>query len=315
LRASSSSPYATVLVPTHIHKETLGWVIRAIQDQTFEDFELFIVGDGAPAAVREVALQIAQTDDRIKYFDFPKGMGRGEINRKSALEKGQGQIVCYCADDDLWFRNHLSSMVALLKDVDFGHSQVVEVDEFGRIHGHGGGIECLKYREIMLQTWHLNLGLTTIGHTMDAYRRLPGGWQPAPPGVASDLNMIRRFFCVPGLRFGSLLEPSTIRFGNWAGMQRFEEQEEPSPDAASGPSIEEWWARTRDPDFEPSFQKRVMESAARRVGFGIHAERRRQAAVRLLAEREQAIEQLTAKLAEAESQLSKLQAQVTAAES
>jgi glycosyltransferase involved in cell wall biosynthesis len=208
----AASPLATVLIPTHKHKNTIQWAIRSVQDQSFSNFELFVVSDGAPPMVRDTVLGIASADSRIRYFEGAKGEGNGEMNRNRALLSAHGQIVCYCADDDLWLSHHLASMVKFLSEVDFGHSRTVEVDEFGRIHSHGGGMDCPAYRDIMRRTWHINPGLTVLGHTMAAYRQVPGGWQPAPPGVPSDLNMIRRFFAVDGLRFGTLLEPSTLRF-------------------------------------------------------------------------------------------------------
>jgi hypothetical protein len=98
-------------------------------------------------------------------------------------------------------------MVKFLKTVDFGHSWSVEVDEFGRIHGNGGDIGDPVYRNIMCTTQDLNIGLTALGHTTEAYRRLPGGWHPAPPGIPTDLYMCRRFFAH---WIFSQLEPSTI---------------------------------------------------------------------------------------------------------
>ena len=71
----SSTPLATVLVPTHDHTHLIGYALRCIQEQRFKDFQLFVVGDGAPPATREIVEQLGRSDRRIRYFDFPKASG------------------------------------------------------------------------------------------------------------------------------------------------------------------------------------------------------------------------------------------------
>jgi glycosyltransferase involved in cell wall biosynthesis len=224
----SESKYATVLIPTFNNVRTLPYSLRSVQAQSFSDMEILVVGDGAPPSTRDLVHSFANSDSRIRFFEFPKGERRGEAHRAVVLAiQASGRIVCYCADDDLWLPFHLESMIKFLETVDFGHSWPVEVDEFGRLHGNGGDIGDPIYRRIMCTTLDINFGLTTIGHTMDAYRRLPGGWHPTPPGIGTDHYMCRRFFAIDGLRFGTLHEPSTIHFGPWSGMEQFRDLETP----------------------------------------------------------------------------------------
>jgi hypothetical protein len=165
-------------------------------------------------------------------------------------------------------------MAKFLGTVDFGHSWSAEVDEFGRIHGDGGDIGDPVYRKLLCTTQDVNIGLTALGHTTDAYRRLLDGWHPAPQDVATDLYMCRRFFAIEGLRFGTLLEPSTIRLGPWSGMQQFREQEIPTEGTwAGGGDIADWINRIEKPDFREIFHTAFLASVARRVGFGIHADK------------------------------------------
>jgi glycosyl transferase family 2 len=245
--------------------------------QSFSDMEILVVGDGAPASSRQLVQSFANSDSRIRFFEFTKGERRGEAHRAAVLARyATGRIICYCADDDLWLPFHLDSMVKFLKTVDFGHSWPVEVDEFGRIHGNGGDIGNSIYREIVCTTQHINIGLTPIGHTADAYRRLPGGWRPAPLGIGSEVYLCRRFFAVEGLRFGTLHEPSTIRFGPLSGMQKFRDQETPPAGTpVGGGDIADWINCIDKPDFRVAFDKAFLASVAQRVGFGIHADRLR----------------------------------------
>jgi glycosyltransferase involved in cell wall biosynthesis len=274
---SSESKYATVLIPTSLNNaRTLPYSLRSVQMQGFSDMEILVVGDGAPPATRDLVHSFAKSDSRIRYFEFPKGERRGEAHRAMVLAQASGRIICYCADDDLWLPFHLESMVKFLRTVDFGHSWAAEVDEFGRIHASGGDIGDPICRKIMCTTLHVNIGLTALGHTADAYHRLPGGWHPAPPNILTDLYMCRRFFAIEGLRFGTLLEPSTIRFGPFKWMQQFRDLETPVEGTpVSGGDIADWINRIEKPGFRAAFEKAFFESVARRVGFGIHADRER----------------------------------------
>src|SRR5688572_28531652 len=48
-RDSAPMIVATVVIPTHDHADTLTRAVASVQAQTLADFELFVVGDGAPS--------------------------------------------------------------------------------------------------------------------------------------------------------------------------------------------------------------------------------------------------------------------------
>jgi hypothetical protein len=74
---------------------------------------------------------------------------------------------------------------------------------------------------------------------LSAYRSLPVGWSPAPPGFPSDLHMIRKFFARDGLRFGTRMAITAVKFAahfrrDWSLERRIAE-------------VKEWAARVADP--------------------------------------------------------------------
>ena len=220
-----SRPFATVLMPTHNHAHLIGYSVRSIQDQTLRDFELFVIGDGASTETRDIVEALAAADPRIRYFDFPKGERHGEAHRHVALQEARGEIVAYCGDDDLWLRGHLASLARLLKRYDFGHMVQINVhgrNEFVVDPGSFDHPGCWrKVRDGKMGFF----GLTVGGHRMNAYRALPVGWSPAPPDVATDQFMWRKFLRQPGLRFGSGIEATAIHIASplrtdWTPDQR-----------------------------------------------------------------------------------------------
>src|SRR5690348_7825919 len=126
-------PAATVLIPTHDHAATLPIAIASVQEQTLQDFELFVVGDGAGDDTRRAMSEICARDARISFLDLPKGPRKGEIHRHAALKNANGRFVAYLGDDDLWMPTHLETLDAALEDADFAHSLHLGIDEQGKL--------------------------------------------------------------------------------------------------------------------------------------------------------------------------------------
>ncbi len=205
-----TAPFATILVPTHDHTPLIGYALRAIQEQTASSFELFVIGDGAPPATREIVEQIARSDERISYLEFEKGERHGEAHRHLAMSKARGDIVAYCGDDDFWLPGHLEAMTALLERVDFGHLVQLNLTANGRFVVRPGDLADPVCRSLLLTDQAPFFGLTVAGHRMSAYRQLKEGWTPAPPNIPTDQNMWKKFLSMPGLRFGTQIEPTSV---------------------------------------------------------------------------------------------------------
>jgi len=107
---------ATVVIPTFDHGPTLLRSIPSALAQSVEEIEVLVVGDGAPDVTREIVAKLAASDERVRFFDNPKGPGNGEIHRHAALAEAAGRLVAYLADDDLWMPEHLEVLESLLAE-------------------------------------------------------------------------------------------------------------------------------------------------------------------------------------------------------
>ena len=159
-----------------------------------QDFELFVVCDGAPDETRVCANRFAAEDDRIRVFAFDKGERNGEAHRHTALAEASGRYVAHIADDDLWFPDHLTELAKLLAKVDFGNVTHVYIHN-GAPAAYFGDLASKQTRVTMLRDSprYNFFGLTAAGYRLDAYRQLPEGWAPAPLGIWTDLHMWRKF--------------------------------------------------------------------------------------------------------------------------
>ena len=67
-----TSPLFTIILAIHRPPLLLPFAVESVLRQTVQDFELFIVCDGAPEETVKLAETYAAADDRIKVYPFPK---------------------------------------------------------------------------------------------------------------------------------------------------------------------------------------------------------------------------------------------------
>jgi GalNAc5-diNAcBac-PP-undecaprenol beta-1,3-glucosyltransferase len=201
---------ATVLIPTHDHGRLLLRSVPSVLAQTVTELEVFVVGDGAPDETRELMAELVAADERVRFFDNPKGERLGEAHRQAALQEARGEIVCYLSDDDVWLPGHVEELQRLLAEADLAHTLSFAIDA-DRLHVVRIDVSREFHREVLLGG-DSRIHHSITGHTMELYRRLPGGWRPAPRGTYSDLYFWQRLLSLPGTRAVSGTRPTVLHF-------------------------------------------------------------------------------------------------------
>lgn len=204
-------PLFTVLLPVHRPPQLLEFAVRSVLAQSVQDFELYIVCDGAPEETVRYARQLADGDARIRVFPFPKGERHGEAHRHTALEGARSRFVAHLGDDDIWFPDHLSELAALLESCDFGHLLQAEIRPDGAVNLLVADLAEPRTRSSMLKDKWNFFGPSCAGYSLAAYRTLPVGWSPAPEAVWTDLYMWRKFLVQERFTFGTRLTVQCIK--------------------------------------------------------------------------------------------------------
>jgi GalNAc5-diNAcBac-PP-undecaprenol beta-1,3-glucosyltransferase len=204
---------ATVLVPTHDHGQLLRLAVGSATHQTVHDLDIVIVGDGMTAETAEVARELAGSDHRVRVLEHPKGERHGEAYRDPILRTCRSQYVFYLSDDDLWFPEHVETLVTLLEDQDahFVHTLPTSLLDEGQWAKANVDLAMEFHRKAMIGGFN-RIGLSMVGHTLEAYRRLPVGWRTSPTGTPTDLHMWRQWLEQPWTRFASSRVPTVLNF-------------------------------------------------------------------------------------------------------
>jgi len=230
---------ATILIPTFRHAQLLPFAIASALAQEGASVEVFVVGDGVEDDTRAAVSEFGP-DPRLRFFDNPKGERHGEAHRHGALQEASGWFVTYLSDDDLLLPDHVTAMGELLAAADFAHSAPFYVSPSGGLGFKPVDLAEPVYHRLMLAGWS-PVGLTGASHRLEAYRRLPHGWRPAPTGIWTDLYMWQQFLALPGLRAATARQITALHFAD-----QHRQQVHPAQRVAE---LADWHQRSRRPGF------------------------------------------------------------------
>ncbi|WP_417457527.1 glycosyltransferase family 2 protein [Kordiimonas sp.] len=203
-------PLFSVVIPTYNHCDTIVWALKSVQQQTVQDFEVIVSGDGVPDRTRDIMAEFCAKDSRIRFLDNPKGEHKGELNRHKAVMAATGRYIAYLGDDDLWHESHLEVLAEGLKQSDFCHTLHGCVYPDGELEIFPGDIADPFCREVLLEKRFNFFGPSCTGHSRSAYGRLPQGWSVAPADSWADLHMWRQWLKTSDLCLMTIPKLTTI---------------------------------------------------------------------------------------------------------
>lgn len=117
-----SSPSATVIIATYNCSQTLRLTLYSLLNQTFLDWEAWIVGDGCTDDTEEVVRSF--DDSRLHWTNLGRNQGSQAFANNEGLRRARGRYVAYLGHDDLWMPHHLLGLVRSMQETgaDFAHS-------------------------------------------------------------------------------------------------------------------------------------------------------------------------------------------------
>jgi glycosyltransferase involved in cell wall biosynthesis len=252
-------PRVTVIMATYNWSTVLPCSIGSVQDQTFTDWELLVVGDGCTDDSAEVVARVG--DPRVRFIDLQPGTRHQYGPNNEGLREAAGSIVAYLGHDDLWLPRHLELAVRAIDDgADFTHDIALVIVPDG------------SFQPPLLETRAGWIPPSVVLHRKSVTDAI-GGWgdfRALAIGPEQDLwhrisaAGYRKTF-LP--RLGAVKFPASWRPNVYA--------ERPSHEQAA------WLARLRsEPDFEATELGKAVDGLNRLT----HAARTRRQAWRLLTE-------------------------------
>lgn len=105
-------PLISIIVPVYNVEGTLNRCIDSILNQTFSDWELFLIDDGCTDKSGKICDEYASKDGRIKVFH--KENGGVSSARNVGLDNAKGEWITFCDSDDFvysdWLKNYVDNI-------------------------------------------------------------------------------------------------------------------------------------------------------------------------------------------------------------
>ena len=122
-----SPPLVTVIIATYNRSGPLHYAISSVLAQTFDDFELLVVGDACTDDSEQVVR--AFPDSRISWHNLPANTGNQSGPNKQGLALAKGDYIAYLGHDDLWHPDHLKNLVSAIEanDGDLAFSLTLDI--------------------------------------------------------------------------------------------------------------------------------------------------------------------------------------------
>ena len=145
----------SIVVPVYNAALYLEETVRAVQRQTFENWELLLVDDRSADESGEIMRRLAAQDGRIRPLLQEEGKKGAAAARNLGTARAQGQYLAFLDADDLWRKDKLEKELAFL--LEKGAAFVFTAYEFGDEAARGTGKivsvpETLTYRRALSRT-------------------------------------------------------------------------------------------------------------------------------------------------------------------
>lgn len=109
----SEQPLVSIVLPTYNRAHFIGQAITSALCQTYENIELIVVDDGSTDDTTRVIGTFS--DDRLKYIQLPKNVGRSAARNK-ALSFATGPYIAFLDSDDYFLPHKTEMQVQFLNE-------------------------------------------------------------------------------------------------------------------------------------------------------------------------------------------------------
>lgn len=183
----------SIIMPTYHRTEMMVRALDSVLAQTYENWELIIIGDNCTDLDTFTDLQAVTeqyTDPRIKIINLYQNYGAGgAVPRNHGLAMAAGRYIAYLDDDNIWTPEHLQSLYHIMthKDVSyvFGSFRMIEMDE-----SRSEDIICYEPKKFRLDT-------STVLHKKELIYKY-GPWKDRiEAGYAHDWEFFSRWHDEP----------------------------------------------------------------------------------------------------------------------
>jgi len=112
---TASKPLVSIITPVHNAAGYFHETVASVLAQTYTQWEWLIADDGSTDGTREIALELAEHDPRIRVLQVEGEPGLAARGRNLAMRESRGAYLALLDDDDHWRPPKLARQVDYLE--------------------------------------------------------------------------------------------------------------------------------------------------------------------------------------------------------
>lgn len=110
--------------------KTIKDAVESVKHQSYDDWELIVIDDGASDDTAAIVQGYINSDDRIKLLKLEKNGGLPNARNKGCL-KARGEYIAFLDSDDLWHKDKLKRQIQFHSDnpeIEISHTNFIAFD-------------------------------------------------------------------------------------------------------------------------------------------------------------------------------------------
>tara|TARA_B100001971_G_C18125802_1_gene501981 strand:+ start:192 stop:932 length:741 start_codon:yes stop_codon:yes gene_type:complete len=104
----------SIIIPYFKKKEFFEKTIHSVLNQTYSNFEIFIVYDDENKGDLDFVKKISELDSRINLIVNNQNLGAGQ-SRNKGIKHSNGEYIAFIDADDLWHQDKLSMQIEFMQ--------------------------------------------------------------------------------------------------------------------------------------------------------------------------------------------------------
>ena len=110
-------PVVSIILANYLRSEVLEFAIKSVLIQSFQNWELLIIGDNTDRSSELVISKFK--DPRVYFVNLSKNFGDQSGPNSVGLKLARGKYIAFLSQDDLWFPWHLENALDFLQNSTF----------------------------------------------------------------------------------------------------------------------------------------------------------------------------------------------------
>ena len=126
------SDLVSIITPMFNSSKYIEETLKSVINQTYKNWELFIIDDGSSDNCVELVNGFKNFDDRIKLITNEINQGAAK-SRNIGIRKANGRYIAFLDSDDLWVPTKLEEQISFMSknQLALSYSSYEKIDEFG----------------------------------------------------------------------------------------------------------------------------------------------------------------------------------------